>query len=41
MGGGTGCLPGQDVWRDGTLFIQDLHENVSTRDDFTRDNFQS
>ena len=29
------------VCRDGTLFIPGLHENVSTRDDFTRDNLQS
>ena len=35
MGGGTGVS-----W-DGPLFIPGLHENVSTRDDFTRDNFQS
>ena len=33
-----GCLPGR---RDGTLFIPGLHENVSTRDDFTQDSLQS
>ena len=32
MGGWTGCLPGRDPA---------LHENVSTSDDFTRDNLQS
>ena len=32
---------GRDVCRDGTFFIPGLHENVSTRDDFTRDNLQS
>ena len=48
MGGGTGRLPGRDVFypdfknclygrRDGTFFIPGLHENVSTRDDFTRE----
>ena len=50
MGGGTGRLPGRDVFylgfknclygrRDGIFagsFIPCLHENVSTRDDFTR-----
>ena len=52
MGGGTGrflsrlsklfiCEAGRDVCRDGTFFIPGLHENVSTRDDFTRDNLQS
>ena len=41
MDGGTGRLPGRDVCRDGTFFIPGLHENVSTRDDFTRDNLQS
>ena len=32
---------GRDVCRDGTLFISGLHENVSPRDDFTRDNLQN
>ena len=32
---------GRDVCRDGTFFIPGLHENVSTRDDFTWDNLQS
>ena len=32
---------GRDVCRDGTLFIPGLHKNVSTWDDFTRDNLQS
>ena len=52
MGGGTARLPERDVFypgfknclygrRDGTFFIPGLHENVSTRDDFTRDNLQS
>ena len=40
-----GCLliweAGRDVCRDGALFISGLLENVSTRDDFTRDNLQS
>ena len=35
MGGGTGCLPGRDPFNAG------LHENVSTRDDFTQNNLQS
>ena len=45
-------LPGWDVFypgfknclygrQNGTLFICGLHENVSTRDDFPRDNLQS
>ena len=32
---------GRDVRQDGTLFIPGSHKNVSTRDDFTRDNLQS
>ena len=35
MGGGMGCF------RDTMLFIPSLQENVSTRDNFTRDNLQS
>ena len=56
MVGGTGRLPGRDVFypgfknrlswetgrdvcRGGTLFIPGLHENVSSRDDFTAAQF--